>query len=258
MTATADATIATTVSGTGTIASSGGNVRIGSYHNYDRTQPPADRFLDAQRGRRQPLAPSASVCCSRPTAPASTPRAKSGVSTTTGAGTNLEARLGTVTVEARSGNFALATAKTNGGGLISVTGDIDPHAIASGRTSADLLGSVRHVDDGVTSAGANALEVTAEGVDLATAVLDTSSGGAINVDTASDSLALVGRRDGNPTDPLHDVSAQLGASTSVIMVTTTAVVHGGQHDRCRRQHACRLRRRHQRRRSSTPPSTPTR
>ena len=203
----ADAIVGTTVAGTGRLTSTLGAIRIGSYHNYA-----GGNFVAANQVAARSESLTAGFLFQTNSALVNAD-AQSDVTTITAAGSTLDAAGRKVTVEARSGNFAVADVQTAGGALISVTANNDPFAQARGTTTARLEGNVRHEVGGVTTAGADALEVIAEGTDLATAALDSSSGGVITVAVSNSRAESKG-----------NVTAQLGAGTSEIIATTTALV----------------------------------
>src|SRR6185503_8830919 len=121
---------------------------------------------------------------------------------------------GTVTVEARSANISNARAQTAGGAIVQVSADIHPEATTRGTTNAWLLGHVRQGTGSSATAGANTVEVSSQGYDLATSVFDTTTGGAINIGLSTASHATVGSQ----------VGAQIGTSGSVVLVTAAVRV----------------------------------
>jgi Ca2+-binding RTX toxin-like protein len=205
--AKSDAQISTKVLSTSRLTSSAGAIRISSYHNFN-----GNDFIGANLVAASSRALTIGLLFQTSSANVSAD-AQSDVTTLAEAGSTLDAVTGKVTVEARSGNFALADARTAGGGLISVDVATSPFAQARGNTTAQLMGNVRHVAGGVTTAGANALDVIAEASDLAASTLDSSGGGAIRVGTSNS------RAESKPR-----VSAQMGGGSSEIIAATTALV----------------------------------
>jgi hypothetical protein len=167
-------------------------------HNYDQA---ADKLLAPTRPSRRSRSTSVSLVVRVATADV-TADAKTSTIASTAGGSRLSAVNGGVTVEALSANLSLARAKSSGGAIVSVTANIKPHATSEGVTRASLLGNVLEG----TGNGANSVTVFAEGADLSTSVLDTATGGVVNIEVETGSNATT-----NPT-----VSATLGQSGSVI------------------------------------------
>ena len=206
--ATDRTTVTAGATGSASVRSTGGDVRLSALHNFA-----GGKFVSTNNVLATVRSLGVSLLFQTENATAQA-QALATVTSSTQASTNLSAPNGTVTVESRGGNFATAAAKTSGGAAIKVGGDFDPQATANGHTSASLLGSVRGVG---TGPGAARVDVVAEGTEFASSSLDASSGGAINIATASDATATVGQSTPDPNNP--NVSAQLGGSSSVIVAS---------------------------------------
>ena len=233
-TATDSPTVGTSV--TGSITSTGGGVRISALRNYD---PIGQRFLSDHLATASSESLTVSLLVSASSANV-TADAKGTVAASTASGSTLAAPGGTITVEARSSDLSLARAKTAAGAFVNVSHDINPTATSEGSTSAKLLGNVRQGSGASSTTGANSLAVVAQGSNLATGVLDTSSGGAINVNANTSAQAIVPNT--------AKVNAQLGSSGSTIIATNDATVRAAGISRRRRHHALGLGRGDQRRR----------
>ena len=216
-TATDDPTVGAGVTGSGSVVSTGGDVRVSALHNFVNGAFLGDTGHTATASIES-IGISLGVSVQTATINA---EAEGNVAATTGSGTNIAAPASghTVTVESRSSSLADARAKTIGGAFVHVSADINPTARAEGITSANLLGDVRQG----TNAGADFLNVIAQGSNLATSVLDTSDGGAINVDANTASNAYVPGAGSDPSG-VAAVNAQLGQAGSNIVVTHDASV----------------------------------
>ncbi len=206
-----DSTSITTQVVSGTLTSTSGNVRISSLHDYDQA---TNKLLSSHETLASIESVSASLLVQVSTANVSSDARTTTIATTDGS-SRLSAVGGTVTVEARSANLSLARAKSSGGALVSVSADINPHATSEGVTRANLLGDV---SEGA-GPGAVTIGVVSDGFDLSTAVLDTSTGGLVDIQANTGSHATT-----NST-----VSAQLGddAGGSVVNASNDITLRAG-------------------------------
>ena len=208
--ATDSTSITTQVVG-GTLTSTSGNMRISSLHDYDQA---TNKLLSSHETLASIESVSASLLVQVSTANVSSDARTTTIATTDGS-SRLSAVGGTVTVEARSANLSLARAKSSGGALVSVSADINPHATSEGVTRANLLGDVSEGG----GPGAVTIGVVSDGFDLSTAVLDTSTGGLVDIQANTGSHATT-----NST-----VSAQLGddAGGSVVNASNDITLRAG-------------------------------
>ena len=171
VTATDSSVVEAKVGGSGRVSSSGADVNVLAYHNYDGTH-----FETGQTVTTQADAITVSLGLSI-SSNNLTSTAEATTKAEVDSGGNISAIGHVANVRAFSGNYATSFVQNSGGAILNVSVNSDPTSVASGDTEANLNGNVT----GVSGPGADTLNVLAEGNDTATAGMKEDGGGLLSV-----------------------------------------------------------------------------